>query len=393
MKKIILSFFTLILLISTIQVSAIGIKPSSVLINFVPNHEEIIGFKSTSSNSPNIKIEGTLSEYFSIEENNIAKDGTFTIKVKLPDKIDTPGDNVVFISLTEIKDETGMLSARASIRTPIVIRVPYPGSYSEIGFNAPDMNINETKAFTVTINNKGKEDIKHAKAIISIYTLDDKRIDILSSEEKPVKAGDSIELKALFDPSRHSAGTYKAIAHVTYDANSKDIAQTFRIGILDIKLTNYTKEFIKGKISKFNIRLESGWNSIIRNVHAEVKILNNSKLISSFKTISTELNPWEIKDLSTFWDHQTIDFGEYDVEIELHYENKVKKVQGKINIIKEHSSRFNRYFNLTNVLIAIIILLVIAIILKSSNDISKKQKTNKKPNKIITNKRKIKKRK
>ncbi len=362
MKKVNIIFFMFLLtfLMCSYVVNAIRISPDSIRIEFEPNFEKSYIFYTERADNVGIAIEGELAKYVNIEKNSIAKDGTFVIKVKLPAEIETPGKNLIFVGVTEGGNEGGMVSGIASIRTPIDIRVPYPGIYAEIGFNAHDLNINETANFAVTINNLGKKDIDSAMAVIDIFDINARLVEKLFTEEKKVKINTPENLEVLFDASKHTAGMYKAIAHITYADKSKDLESTFKIGALNIQIINYTKTFFKDKIAKFDIEIESGWNSKIDNVFAEVKVFNNTKEISSFKTVSVRLEPWEKKKISTFWDNDGAGEGTYDVEINLFYEGKITKVTGKIEIItpKEETS-FKKYLAPINLLIVIVALLII----------------------------------
>ncbi len=341
-------------------VNAIRISPDFIRIEFEPNFEKSYTFHTETAENVGITIEGDLAKYVSVEKDNIAKDGSFVIKVKFPAEIETPGKNLVYVGVIEGGKGGAMVSGIAAIRTPIDIRVPYPGIYAEIGFNVHDLNINETANFVVTINNLGKKDIDIAKAVIDVFDINARLVEKLFTQEKAVNVKAKENLEAFFDASKHTAGTYKAIAHVTYADRTQDLESTFKIGTLNIKITNYTKTFFKGKIAKFDIEIESGWNSKIDNVFTEVKVFNNTKEISSFKTVSVSLQPWEKKKISTFWDNEGLGEGAYDIELNLFYEEKITKITGKIEIIvpKEEIS-FKKYLTATNLLIAVVVLLII----------------------------------
>jgi hypothetical protein len=358
MKRVLI---TILILLMIHSVDAIRISPDSIRIDFEPNFEKSYVFYTERADNTAIYIQGALAKYVTVEKDNIKRDGSFVIKVKLPAEIETPGDNVVFVGVTEAGRGGGMVSGKASIRTPIVIRVPYPGIYAEISFYVHNLNINETTNFVVRINNLGKKDISEAKAVIDIFDVNEKLVEKLFTEEKAVKIKATEELKVFFNASKHTTGIYKAVAHVTYGGKSKDLEGSFKIGTLDVKIINYTKTFLKDKISKFDIEIESGWNSRIDNIFAEVKIFNNTKEVSSFKTISVSLEPWSKKVISTFWDTQGLGEGAYDVEIVLFYEGRITKLNGKIDIIvpRVKTSFFKKYFTTTNLLVAVIVLLII----------------------------------
>ncbi|HJO02224.1 MAG TPA: hypothetical protein QF458_04860 [Candidatus Woesearchaeota archaeon] len=348
----------LIFLVQQHTVYAIRISPSAIKIDFQPNYEETFTFHTEATENIGIYIEGNLAEYITVEEDNIAKDGTFLVKVKLPDEIETPGKNRVLVGLIEKGRVGGTVAGIASIRTPIDIKVPYPGVYAEITFHVNDLNINETANFVVRINNLGKEDINNAKAEIGIFDSNEVLVENILTQEKKIKANTQENLKVLFDASKHIAGTYKAVAHVTYADKSEDFEDGFKIGTLNIKIINYTRTFFKDKINKFNIEIKSLWNSKIDDIFAEVEVLSNAKEVSSFRTVSVSLEPWEKKTISTFWDMQGLDEGTYDVEINLFYQGQTTELKDAIEIVTK-KEELAGFLTMTHLLIAAVLLLII----------------------------------
>jgi hypothetical protein len=357
-KKLIFVLFLLLLMMQMGVVNAIRISPATIKIDFQPNYEETFTFYTDPAENIGIYIEGSLAEYVTVEEDNIAKDGTFVIKVKLPAEIETPGRNRVLVGLIEKGKGSGTVAGIASIRTPIDIKVPYPGIYAEIDFNVHDLNINETGNFAVTINNLGKDDINNAKAEIGIFDSNEVLVENLLTQEKKIKTNTQENLEVLFDASKHIVGTYKAVAHVTYADKAKDLEDGFKIGTLNIKIINYTRTFFKDKINKFNIEIKSLWNSKIDDIFAEVKVFNNTKEISSFRTVSVSLEPWEKDTISTFWDMQGLDEGTYDVEITLFYQGQTTKLENVIGIVTKKEGLAG-FLTVTNLLIAAVLLLII----------------------------------
>ena len=348
----------LIFLVQQHTVYAIRISPSAIKIDFQPNYEETFTFHTEATENIGIYIEGNLAEYITVEEDNIAKDGTFLVKVKLPDEIETPGKNRVLVGLIEKGRVGGTVAGIASIRTPIDIKVPYPGVYAEITFHVNDLNINETANFVVRINNLGKEDINNAKAEIGIFDSNEVLVENLLTQEKKIKTNTQENLEVLFDASKHIVGTYKAVAHVTYADKAKDLEDGFKIGTLNIKIINYTRTFFKDKINKFNIEIKSLWNSKIDDIFAEVKVFNNTKEISSFRTVSVSLEPWEKDTISTFWDMQGLDEGTYDVEINLFYQGQTTELKDAIEIVTK-KEELAGFLTMTHLLIAAVLLLII----------------------------------
>lgn len=358
-KKIIFPLSILLFLSSF--VNAVSISPGLVKVDFEPNLEKSFSFRTSKTSDLTVNIEGSLSKYFILEKNNIGKDGTFVITVKFPEEIETPGENKVFIGLMEKPKQGQMISTIASIRTPIIINVPYPGIYATFTVNVNDLNINETRDFSVSANNLGKEEISDSKVELKISDSKGNVVYSRLSEEKVIKVRSSQNFIFPFDASKYSPGNYKASAHITYSGEYKDLDKSFRIGSLDVSLINHTRSFMKDKISRFDITIESGWNDDIRDIYAEVRILNNTKELSFFKTASVDLEAWERKVISTFWDNSGIQEGIYDLDITLFYNGKAKTTLGKVEIISDEKGSFS--INTTVILVLIVVILIMINIL------------------------------
>ena len=175
----------------------------------------------------------------------------------------------------------------------------------------------------------------------------------------------------------YTAGTYNAIATLNYDGKTKEDKKSFRIGELNIEIINYTKEFEKNKINKFDVKIESGWGNKIEGVYGEIKINNDT-----IKTPNINLGPWDKKTITTYWDTNNVETGFYDAEIIIHYNGKTTIEKGKVSVIekKEILTEIPGVisFNTITVLVLIIILLIIIDIIW----ITKKRASEKKQNKI-----------
>ena len=379
MKKNIIPVVFFIFLAGLSTANAIGIRPDAIRIEFEPYFEETYNFQTETAENTQVYFEGALAKYVKVKKNNIKKDGSFVVGVKLPKEIKTPGDNIVYVGVTEGTKREGFVTGIASIKTAIVIKVPYPGIYAEVEFNAPNLNINETAHFVVSLTNLGKNDINNARAEIEVFDSNKNIVETLFTDEMGVKRKDTVKLKALFDASKHRAGPYKAKAHVTYADKSKDLEDDFKIGTLNVKIINYTRNFFEGKVGKFDIEVESAWNSKINNIFAEVKVFNNTKEVSSFKTISVSLKRWEKKLISTFWETQGLGEGTYDAEITLFYEEKKTKIRDVIEItIKEEkitgkASLVDYIAGMNLSIVAIILLIVVSVIIIERKFIRRKK--------------------
>jgi hypothetical protein len=358
--------------------SALGIRitPASIQIDFSPNYDEVFTFYTEKSDYNKAYIEGDLTEYISITENRIAKDGSFKVRVNLPTEIESPGTKTAYIGVIEGGSGGGTVSGIAAIRSPIRVKVPFPGYFAEVSLHTRDLNINETAAFYVNINNLGKLNITNARSTISILNLEGAIVETLTTGTKKINVNSAENIESIFDASKHSPGIYSAVAQVEYGDLDKELESKFKIGTLKLRLLNYSDKLEADKINKFELVFESEWNSKIENAFAQIIIFNNSDEITSIRTASFDLLPWERKSISSFLDLRGVNEGEYNVEISLLYGGKTEIISGHVDIIPVNRDlSLSRFFNSTNILIGVTILLVILnIILLKRNSKSRMHK-------------------
>ena len=178
----------------------------------------------------------------------------------------------------------------------------------------------EPVTFLLDLTSKGTETLTFTP-IIEIFDSKGAKVETLTFQQREIKSQEKLGLKKVLNKTNYNPGKYKAVAIVDY-GNIAKAESEFKIGTLDISILNYTQQVkIKG-LQPFFIDVESTWNDNIDGVYAEVVFSNNTNKITSFKTETTALTPWENRTISGYFD--TIDFqeGYYDANITLHYFGK-----------------------------------------------------------------------
>ncbi|GBE19425.1 MAG TPA: hypothetical protein ENG87_03075 [Candidatus Pacearchaeota archaeon] len=308
-------------------ISAIGIVPAKIDYNFEPGLEQVIAYSVFSSGSDkkiSVSAGGDLKEYVTIDQKEITGSGSFTVTLKLPQSIEKPGMHTIGISATEKvdKEKSKGTTIGTSVAITAIIRifVPYPGRYLEISLRTNDVNIGELVNLELSINSEGKENIT-ANPQIEILSIDNKTIEILYLGETFIQSQRRLELSKTLNTSNYNPGKYIAIASVDYGKVAISMTN-FRIGYLFINITDYTRQiFIKG-LEKFDINLESSWNEEIDGAYAEVFIFNDSDKLIDFKTTSTNLNAWEEKTITGYFDTSNFTEGVYNANITVIYYGK-----------------------------------------------------------------------
>lgn len=347
---------------------AIGIFPSMVKMEFEPGHTETFYFTVTDSPSSKVVVHGSLAQYIKVSDTELINKDKFTATLTLPETIDTPGVNTGFIEVIEMKQGgQGMVAGVAAIEVPFYINVPYPGRYVTVGFSVPDANVNETVRLEAYINNLGTQNIETAFVDFEIKDINNKTIATLKSETKPVLCSKKSEFEGFFSTAGYSPGIYRAYADIHYDQEQKLLYDEFKIGSLSIELKNYTKEFYKDSINKFELEIRSGWNSDLKNIYADIMIKNATETVAQLKTPLADLERWQSAKLTTYWDTNGVGVGSYKAIVDIHYEGRTDRHNLDIYVVKQKEIESPSFFGsllalVTNIYFIIIVLLLILFI-------------------------------
>lgn len=375
MRKI-FTFILSFLIILPIAYS-VGISPAEVNINFEPNLERTVTYNVRSNMAKPMyvlaQVTGSLSEYASLDKNEVYLEpgeyGQFKVHIKLPKSIDRPGYHIISFIATESQGTGGTVGARGEVISLIRIFVQYPGKYLGIELQASDAKIGDDVNFKVKLRNLGKEMVNSASAVIDIYD-ENKKIASVNTNEKSVEVLKDAELTAKWNTKGQKPGNYRAVAKVRYDEKTGEAEDSFRIGTLNVKIIEFTREVYEKQANEFRIKIESEWNDPVENLFADVKVSDEGREMTSFTASEKLLKQWEIKDVIGYLDGNDLEVGEYDVNIVMTFneigedEKYESRASGKINVLKSELKEKvvfvkGKVFTATNILLAVLILLVI----------------------------------
>ncbi|GAI43949.1 unnamed protein product, partial [marine sediment metagenome] len=222
--------------------------------------------------------------------------------------------------------------------------------------DATDVNVDESINFVISVTNLGEQDVVRAKGTIEIYNPADEKIATVYTEEKSIKTTITEKLYTQWKPDEE--GEYKAIATVNYDGKIAKTEKTFRVGILLIKIIDYTKKFQKATKNSFDIEIKSEWNEKISNVYANILISDENDIeIANIKTPSEDVDPWGKKILTALWDIEDLSLGTYNANITLYYADKTTEKIVEVGIVKE-LGKIKISSTMIYIIIAICIILV-----------------------------------
>ncbi|MBU4086775.1 MAG: hypothetical protein KKB21_04340, partial [Nanoarchaeota archaeon] len=242
--------------------ATLGLTPALVEINFQPSYNFSVNFGALGA-APDQKLKvyakGDFAEYVHFDKTEMTGAGGFTAYVNLPSQADKPGKNRLYIRVEEVNDNSGGVGTRIVIGALIAIYVPYPGKYAEISLTTKDVNEGESVPVTLEVSNLGKEDI-FVNPVLEIYKYDNTRIDLMNLGLRSARTQAKEKFETQINTKNYKPGVYTAFASVDYGGSEIARANsTFRIGTLSVAVVNWTSMFKKGKISKFDIEIESLW--------------------------------------------------------------------------------------------------------------------------------------
>jgi len=370
-------FIILVLALILLQssfVSAMNIAYTTTNIDFQPNAVvEVDYFAINTLNEAigaSVLFTGDLSQYMRAEPAtfNLEPYGSraFKVIITFPETIEKPGSHRQTVMVKEEKlEKHAGINVFAAPGVPLFIHVAYEGKYLDTLLEATNAKLNEPVYFTVTVTNLGSETINTISGIIKVYDIKDTLIKSLNTNMiMNLEKGASSSLTAEMQTIEMTAGRYYAKAKVNYDEFSKETEDVaFRIGELKLSILNYSQEADSGKINKFFVEVESGWNDAVENVSANIIVKKDAEQLVSFRTLVDTVGGWEKKQLEGYLDASNIKPGTYDVEITLNYAGETDFKKGTIEIKEVKEGIAKGISTLTIVLIVIAVLILINILI------------------------------
>jgi hypothetical protein len=322
MKRQMIFLVLIVLSFQLIQAGGVGITPVYYKEFFEPGLTKTYSFHSFSSSSDegiNLYVEGDLAKYVNLSKTYLPGSGSFTVTITLPDKIEIPGTHKIYIGATEArKINNSMLGGIAAIRGRIDILVPYPGKYSESIFKISNINEGEETPYELEIQNLGTQSliVKPKIEIFKSDTTEPLLIKKLTGTEMGTK--ETWNIVDTLQTQNLPPGEYQAFATIDW-GQTTTLNQTFQIGEFLVNILDYSYQFEQGKINPFKIKIENKWNTKIDEVYATVSITDQGVVVGNFKTVSVDAKPWEIKDITGYFDTTTLKPKRYTAKIILSY--------------------------------------------------------------------------
>lgn len=370
MKRIVVFIF---LFFFPSSVLALGISPSKITMDFIPNEEfEFEGQVINTGDGTlefDIYTDAELKDFITLLTPDYLllgpyQSSVFRFRIKLPDKFDKPGEHIGIIwASTRVESEEGIAIARIKVGMKIVVRVPYPGKYAEIKLQIENANVNDTVLFEITATNLGKENITSARSEIKILNMENETVVVLQTEGKPIETTKIETFRATWF-SDVEPGLYKVEAALFYDGENTSLKEAFNLGAPLIEIVNVSAEsMVNGTIGKILTKIHSYWNQEIEDVYVELSVRDkNGKIIGEDKSKNVNVRAFSSPTVTNYWDTtRGVSLGEYNATVVLHYLDRNDTAEFEIEVV-EKTGMFGLPESLGNfVLIIIIMVVVIAV--------------------------------
>ncbi len=373
-------FLIILFLMSSIIVSAhIGMRPARVDLDYKPGEENTINYyiDTTPDVLMNITAEGDMSEGVTFSKTEMQGSGSFLAKITMPNEAIKPGPNDLYIFVKQIKDAEKGFGTAISLGALVRINVPYPGKYAQGQLSVENINKGEPINVELTINNRGKEAI-NVKPKLGIYFKNESIEDFeLSESQRIINVTQSETFKKTINSKDYLPGDYRAISTIDYGGDKPlIIEQPFRIGSLNIEITNYTRSINEGKINPFFVEIQSDWKDEISGVYANVSLFDNQNHnILNFLTPPVTVSGFQSYMLKGFVDATQIKKGTYNSTIIIHYQDKTTTKTGIIEVISDNKTLT---IIISSIILALLVIGIIIFIIKKKNKNNQETKSEQK---------------
>lgn len=330
----------LILIISSINVNALGVAPSKKIVDYMPGEQTYtIRILNNENKDMNVMVyfQGELGEYATIEKNIISvgsnePEKSVTFKVNIPSGL-TPGTKKLDVMMLELGDnidtdkidlDKTMIFSTVLVVHQLRINVPYPGVFAEGVLYISEANVDETMTFTVNVLNKGTSAISNINGEVIIRGPTNEEIRRIKTGTISSIASGQAEKLSVNMQTDINPGLYSAEFIVNYNDKQFVLRKTFTVDEMSVDIRSIElADFKLGYISRVDIDVLNRWNQPMPEAYAYLQVLNEKgEIISETKTASSILRQLTTTTLSGYWDTKGVNVGSYDMKVILYYNDK-----------------------------------------------------------------------
>ncbi len=329
--NILLVIGAIVLVLMNVQVSALGITPGRINLNYEPGKEVSGGFTVVNTENKDIQVviaaQGEFNQSVRFSEvsfkmSSSEKEKRIQYNLKMPSQL-SPGLHAAEIVALEIPSKAGngdtSVGATVAVVTQVHVFAPYPDKYAEASLDI----VSDTSGkitFVIPVTNRGKLDLVRVRANVDIYGALNEKAASFNTNEVGIKSGERREIAYAWN-ANVTTGTYRAVATVLYDEETLRLERQFSVGkpVLDLQQIE-VNDFTLGQIAKFEMLVENQWSEEIKGAYAEMEIYNKQKeIMADVKSPTYDFLPLSKKLMVAYWDTGGVNEGVYDSSVFLRY--------------------------------------------------------------------------
>ncbi len=352
-KKIIIFVLSLFLINSVL---ALGVSPASYETDFKPGLKQEFAFVFDLPGKSEVYVSGDLADYVSLDKSVIYGKEKVIASLVFPESMSKYGVNRIRVGARQVAESQTGVGIVADAGGIIKVNVPYPGRHLETEFYVSNSDIGQESKIYFKIYNNGDEDYD-INPFVSIYN-DKKEIEKIDFDKYMLSPGAFVEYRK--DIKLSEAGDYTA--KLSFDDFSNETK--FNVGRMYVEINNAPKKVEEDKINRFNISVKSFSNNLIKDVYADVYVLNTNL---SFSTPSIDLGSGDSM-LIGFIDSREIGKGRFKANITVFYGNLSNS---KVVSFRVGDADYAVYLG---VIIVIIVVVFIFLKIKKRKIVGKKRK-------------------
>ncbi|MEA3430956.1 MAG: hypothetical protein U9R08_06815, partial [Nanoarchaeota archaeon] len=284
--------------------------------------------------------EGDLNETVKFQPETISlkpqEKKPFAVLIKHPASLE-PGEHIIYITADEQRKTQGTVAARGSIRIPLTIRKRYPGILPIITVGGSSAQVGDPAKLYAKITNLGDTNINSATAKLDVFDADYKYLTSITTDTKEVPFDGTQTLNGELDTYGYKKGEYYLNGTITADGQTFYASGVFRLGELNVNILNVTKKYQTGIIQKADILVQNDWNNPVKNIYGQIIItdLITEKEVANIKTPLADLNPWQEKVITGYWDLNNVPIGKYSAAVNLFYADKTTQTMVDIEVVED----------------------------------------------------------
>jgi hypothetical protein len=336
-----------VVIASSAQISALGITPGRINLNYEAGKEVSGGFTIVNTENKDIEVvivaQGEFNQ--SVKFSEVAfkmgageREKRIQYNLKMPSQL-SPGPHTGEIVAIQVPGKSSggdtFVGATVAVALQLQVFVPYPNKYAEASLDIVS-DVPGKITFVIPVTNRGKLDLVRVRANIDVYGALNEKVASFNTNEVGIKSGERKEIAYTWSVNVTS-GTYRAVVTVLYDEETLRLERQFAVGkpILDLQQIE-VNDFTLGEIAKFEMLVENQWSEEIKGAYAEMEIYNKQKeVMADVKSPTYDFPPLTKKIMVSYWDTAGVKEGIYDSSVFLRYGAHSSQKDFKLDVKKD----------------------------------------------------------